>query len=162
MNLVSIKSKTHKRIGRGLSAGQGKTAGRGTKGQKSRSGHNIPRRFEGGQTPISMRLPKLPGFKSGHEKAVVITLDKISRNYKAGEEVSLKTLIEKGLAKKGQRAKVLNTGKLTVAVSASDDIKISEGAASMFAKTDKPATKASAKKDEVKSAEPAEEKPAEK
>ena len=55
--------KTAKRLGRGISAGGGKTAGRGTKGQKSRAGHNIPKRFEGGQTPLSMRLPKLRGFK---------------------------------------------------------------------------------------------------
>jgi large subunit ribosomal protein L15 len=51
------------RVGRGISAGQGKTAGRGTKGQKARAGGSIPPWFEGGQTPLHMRIPKLRGFK---------------------------------------------------------------------------------------------------
>ena len=55
------KSKIKKRVGRGISSGQGKTAGRGTKGQRSRSGFNIPKRFEGGQTPYLRRMPKLKG-----------------------------------------------------------------------------------------------------
>jgi large subunit ribosomal protein L15 len=52
------------RVGRGIAAGKGKTAGRGTKGQKSRTGASIPAWFEGGQTPIHMRVPKLHGFKN--------------------------------------------------------------------------------------------------
>jgi large subunit ribosomal protein L15 len=51
------------RVGRGIAAGKGKTAGRGTKGQKSRSGGKVPPWFEGGQTPIHVRVPKLRGFK---------------------------------------------------------------------------------------------------
>jgi large subunit ribosomal protein L15 len=51
------------RAGRGIAAGKGKTAGRGTKGQKSRAGSSIPGWFEGGQTPLSQRVPKLHGFK---------------------------------------------------------------------------------------------------
>ena len=51
------------RVGRGIAAGKGKTAGRGTKGQKSRAGSSIPAWFEGGQTPASQRIPKLRGFK---------------------------------------------------------------------------------------------------
>jgi large subunit ribosomal protein L15 len=52
------------RVGRGIAAGQGKTAGRGTKGQKARAGGNLPAWFEGGQTPLHQRLPKLHGFKN--------------------------------------------------------------------------------------------------
>ena len=52
------------RVGRGIAAGKGKTAGRGTKGQKARAGGSIPPWFEGGQTPIHMRIPKLRGFKN--------------------------------------------------------------------------------------------------
>ncbi len=52
------------RVGRGIAAGKGKTAGRGTKGQRSRAGASIPPWFEGGQTPLSMRIPKLRGFKN--------------------------------------------------------------------------------------------------
>ena len=52
------------RVGRGIAAGQGKTAGRGTKGQKARAGASIPAWFEGGQTPVHIRVPKLRGFKN--------------------------------------------------------------------------------------------------
>jgi large subunit ribosomal protein L15 len=55
-------TKARKRVGRGIAAGQGKTAGRGTKGQKARAGGSIPPWFEGGQTPLHMRIPKLRGF----------------------------------------------------------------------------------------------------
>ncbi len=58
----STKART--RVGRGIAAGKGKTAGRGTKGQKARAGGSIPAWFEGGQTPLHMRIPKLRGFKN--------------------------------------------------------------------------------------------------
>ncbi len=57
------------RVGRGIAAGKGKTAGRGTKGQKSRKSGGVRPGFEGGQMPLYMRLPKLPGFKSKRAKA---------------------------------------------------------------------------------------------
>ncbi len=155
MELVSIKSKNKKRIGRGLSAGQGKTAGRGTKGQKSRSGYNLPRKFEGGQTPLSMRLAKLPGFKSIHKKADIISLDQISANYKDGEIVSLKTLSDKKLIQtKVRRVKILNNGELTVSVTF-DDVKVSKNVAEVskpVAKVEKVAV--------AKEVEPVEKKPA--
>jgi len=133
MKIESIKSKTKKRLGRGISGGQGKTAGRGTKGQKSRSGHNIPKRFEGGQTPLSMRLPKLPGFKSSKPKAFIISLDQISLNFKAGETVSKETLLKKGLIdQKAKKIKVLNNGELTKKVTFADDIKVSKSIASIL------------------------------
>ncbi len=53
-----------RRVGRGIAAGQGKTAGRGTKGQKARAGGSIPAWFEGGQTPLHVRIPKLRGFRN--------------------------------------------------------------------------------------------------
>src|SRR5664280_1542917 len=57
--------KPRTRVGRGIAAGKGKTAGRGTKGQKARTGHgSLPAWFEGGQTPIHIRIPKLRGFKN--------------------------------------------------------------------------------------------------
>lgn len=132
IELTSLKSKNKKRVGRGISGGQGKTAGRGTKGQKSRSGFNIPKRFEGGQTPLSMRLPKLPGFKSLRKKAEVISLDMISANYKNGEEVTLENLSERGLSKIGQSVKILNNGELKVKVTISSEIKIAKSAMSKF------------------------------
>lgn len=69
-NELQISSKRQKaRVGRGIAAGQGKTAGRGTKGQRSRTGKGRRPGFEGGQTPLMQRLPKLPGFRSIRPKA---------------------------------------------------------------------------------------------
>ncbi len=70
--LTVIKNKRHHRVGQGISAGQGKTAGKGTKGQKARTGHGKREGFEGGQTPLMMRLPKLRGFRSIRPKAQVV------------------------------------------------------------------------------------------
>lgn len=62
--LTASKNKDAKRVGRGIAAGQGKTAGRGTKGQKARTGSSRKPGFEGGQNPLMQRLPKLHGFRS--------------------------------------------------------------------------------------------------
>jgi len=67
--LQVAKNQNTRRVGRGIAAGQGKTAGRGTKGQGSRTGKGRRPGFEGGQTPLMMRLPKLPGFHSHHVPA---------------------------------------------------------------------------------------------
>ena len=73
------------RVGRGIAAGKGKTAGRGTKGQKSRSGASIPGWFEGGQTPIHVRVPKLRGFKRrGRIEYQVVNIGRISEYAAAG------------------------------------------------------------------------------
>lgn len=114
-NLISIKNnKPSKRLGRGLSSGKGRTSGRGTKGQKSRSGHNIPRSFEGGQTPLIQRLAKKRGFH-GHQAArPVLSIEKIEKNFNDGDVVNLKTLYAKGLiADPKIRIKILGPGKLT-------------------------------------------------
>ena len=67
------------RVGRGIAAGKGKTAGRGTKGQKSRAGGSIPAGFEGGQTPVHRRVPKLRGFKNPFKIAYeVVNVGRIS------------------------------------------------------------------------------------
>ena len=83
--LQVAKFKKPKRKGRGISAGSGNTAGRGTKGQKARSGFKSKPLFEGGQTPLIRKLPKLPGFKSHRIPAIVIytgQLDDIKTNSK--------------------------------------------------------------------------------
>jgi large subunit ribosomal protein L15 len=79
-------SKTERtRVGRGISAGKGKTAGRGTKGQKARAGVSIPAWFEGGQTPIHLRVPKLRGFKvRGRTDYEVVNVGALSRAAEAG------------------------------------------------------------------------------
>ncbi|QOP44941.1 50S ribosomal protein L15 [Sulfurimonas paralvinellae] len=77
-NLTPAEGSTHsrKRVGRGQGSGTGKTAARGQKGQKSRSGYKRKRNFEGGQQPLAKRLPKI-GFHSKVEKPYVINVEKI-------------------------------------------------------------------------------------
>ena len=91
-NLQPAKGSTHskKRVGRGQGSGTGKTAARGQKGQKSRTGYKVKLGFEGGQQPLQRRLPKV-GFKSKVEKPFVINVDK---NTKVAElsEITLETL----------------------------------------------------------------------
>lgn len=78
-DLVVNKNTRSKRVGRGISAGQGKTAGRGTKGQKARTGHRkMSSVFMGGQRAIMQAVPKLKGFKSIHKKAEVVYTDNLS------------------------------------------------------------------------------------
>ena len=78
-DLVVEKNTRPSRKGRGISAGQGKTAGRGTKGQKARTGHRkMPAGFMGGQRAIMQAVPKLKGFKSFHPKAEVVYTDRLN------------------------------------------------------------------------------------
>lgn len=78
-DLVVEKNTRPSRKGRGISAGQGKTAGRGTKGQKARTGHSkMPAGFMGGQRAIMQAIPKLKGFKSIHAKAEVVYTDRLN------------------------------------------------------------------------------------
>ena len=78
--------KEKRRVGRGIAAGQGKTAGRGTKGQKARAGGKIPAWFEGGQTPLHQRIPKLRGFVNKFKiEYEVVNIGDIARLVEAGE-----------------------------------------------------------------------------
>ncbi len=104
------KAKT--RVGRG-EASKGKTAGRGTKGTKAR--YQVPERFEGGQMPLHMRLPKLRGFKNPFRTEYqVVNLDKLAALYPEGGQVTVEDLVAKGAVRKGQLVKVLGTGEITV------------------------------------------------
>ncbi len=107
------------RVGRGEGS-KGKTAGRGTKGTKAR--YQVPARFEGGQMPMHMRLPKLRGFKNPFRvEYQVVNLDKLSALYPNGGDVTVADLVAKGAVRKGQPVKVLGTGELTVKVSVAVD-----------------------------------------
>jgi large subunit ribosomal protein L15 len=107
------------RVGRGEGS-KGKTAGRGTKGTKAR--YQVPERFEGGQMPMHMRLPKLRGFKNPFRvEYQVVNLDKLSALYPDGGDVTVADLVAKGAVRKGQPVKVLGTGELTVKVSVAVD-----------------------------------------
>ena len=99
-----------KRVGRGIGSGNGKTAGRGHKGQKSRSGGSIPRWFEGGQMPLQQRLPKF-GFSS---RVNNLSTDINLRMLDGMKEVSLETLKEKKLVnKKINKVKIYGDYKLS-------------------------------------------------
>src|SRR5690625_3282159 len=105
------------RVGRG-EASKGKTAGRGTKGTRARN--QVPATFEGGQTPLHMRLPKMKGFKSPFkEEFQVVNLDRLSALFPEGGEVGIDDLVARGAVRAGQRVKVLGSGEITSAVQVS-------------------------------------------
>lgn len=107
------------RVGRGEGS-KGKTAGRGTKGTKAR--YQVPARFEGGQTPLHMRLPKLRGFKNKFRTEFqVVNLDKLAALYPEGGEVTVADLVAKGAVRGGHPVKVLGTGDVSVKLSLAVD-----------------------------------------
>jgi large subunit ribosomal protein L15 len=102
------------RVGRGQ-GGKGKTAGRGTKGSKART--QISARFEGGQMPLHMRVPKLKGFTSPFRvEFQVVNLDRLSTLYPDGGEVTIVDLAARGAVRPGEPVKVLGSGDVTVAL----------------------------------------------
>ncbi|MBO7132344.1 50S ribosomal protein L15 [Candidatus Saccharibacteria bacterium] len=115
-NDLSVNKNTRpSRKGRGISAGQGKTAGRGTKGQKARAGHNkMPRGFMGGQRAIMQAVPKLKGFKSYHPKAEIVYTDRL--NDLKGK-VDNFTLADKSLISSPYvKVKIITRGELTAKI----------------------------------------------
>jgi large subunit ribosomal protein L15 len=110
--LSSSAHKSPKRVGRGIAAGQGKTAGRGTKGQNARTGGGVRPGFEGGQNPLMQRLPKLPGFHSHRVKAELVytsQLDQVS-----GTVVDNFTLADAGITSSPYvRVKLVVKGDVT-------------------------------------------------
>ena len=110
----SVPKKNRKRIGRGNSSGWGKTAGKGSNGQNSRAGGGVKPYFEGGQMPIYRRVPER-GFSNAifEKEYTVISLAFLNENFNDGEEVSLETLFNKCLIKKGRDGiKILGNGEL--------------------------------------------------
>jgi large subunit ribosomal protein L15 len=106
--------KSVRRVGRGIGSGWGKTAGRGQKGQKARSGGGKGPGFEGGQTPLQRRLPKR-GFnnKVFRKNWVIVNVEKLNR-FDDGTEVTPKLLLESGIIKNtGDGVKILGRGELT-------------------------------------------------
>jgi large subunit ribosomal protein L15 len=104
---------SRKRVGRGPGSGHGKTSTRGQKGQGSRTSVNLPKTFEGGQTRLTMRTPKLRGFTNKWRKQfAVLNLTKLNR-FEAGTEVRPELLVEAGIIKDvGAGIKVLGAGDL--------------------------------------------------
>ncbi|HWS86602.1 MAG TPA: 50S ribosomal protein L15 [Pyrinomonadaceae bacterium] len=121
-NLKPAAGSTHKkkRVGRGPGSGLGKTAGRGNKGQKSRSGYSGKVGFEGGQMPLQRRLPKR-GFTNIFKKQwIEVTLATLENSFEAGDSITPETMHDRGVIAKGKRdIVVLGTGELTKALTVS-------------------------------------------
>jgi large subunit ribosomal protein L15 len=145
-NLRAPEGSTHKkkRVGRGPGSGLGKTAGRGNKGQKSRSGYSMKIGFEGGQMPLQRRLPKR-GFTNIFRKQwIEVSLAALENNFDANEEITPELLHERGLIKKAKHdVVVLGTGDITKPVrvsahrftkSAREKIELAGGTATVIGK----------------------------
>lgn len=114
---VSISRKKAKRLGRGIGSGQGKTSGKGHKGQNARSGSSRPRAFEGGTMPLYRRIPKR-GFNNERfsDKHIVVNVEDLNA-LSEGQTVSLAELVKAGIIKanKGVKyVKILGNGELKV------------------------------------------------
>lgn len=161
---VSANKKTN-RVGRGIAAGQGKTAGRGTKGQKSRTGSSRKPGFTGGQTPIMQALPKLPGFKSKKVKMENVYTGELDQF--AGKTIDTAVLADAGLISNAYvRVKLLVKGdvekKLDVKLQGASETAIEAiqnagGTFEKVAQVTRPVTSTSVKKlDKAAKAEKAE------
>ena len=132
MYLNSLKpakgaNKASRRVGRGIGSGSGKTAGRGHKGQKSRSGGSVRAGFEGGQMPLQMRLPKF-GFSS--RKSRFSAQVRLSEIEIAGlDAITLQTLVEANLVPlRTRKAKIILSGELKHKVSVDASVGVTKGA----------------------------------
>ena len=124
--------KARKRLGRGAGSGTGKTAGRGLNGQLSRAGGGKQPGFEGGQTPLARRLPKLPGFKNiNRVEYVPVNVGRLEEKFNAGDVVDGEALAKAGIIKHADALiKVLGDGELTKALT----VKVDKVSASAKAK----------------------------
>ena len=121
--------RNRKRVGRGPASGNGKTAGRGMNGQKSRAGGGKGAGFEGGQTPLARRLPKLPGFRNFNRvEYVPVNVSRLDAKFNAGDLVDADTLYAAGIIKNTTAPiKVLGDGEITKALTVRVD-KVSSSA----------------------------------
>lgn len=131
--LKVAKRKERKRIGRGGKTGT--TAGRGSNGQKSRSGASVDPLFEGGRSTLLERMKKVRGFKSVHPKKHTVTLSTLDRVLADGDIVTRALLVEKGAVDKKallEGVKVVATGTLSKKITLGDDVLVSETAKKSF------------------------------
>ncbi len=122
MNLSDLKppkgaKHAKKRVGRGEGSGSGVTAGRGHKGQKSRSGYHHKRGFEGGQMPLQRRVPKRGFFNKFRVEYAVVNLDTLADRFEAGTEVTPDLLRERRLVRSNAKlVKILGRGDIETAL----------------------------------------------
>ena len=119
-------NKNRKRLGRGAGTGHGKTAGRGHKGFKSRSGSGIKPGFEGGQMPLQRRLPKRGFTNIFRKEYVIVSLSQLD-SFDGSAEINTAALVDAAIVKKGVLVKVLANGEVTKALNIEVD-KISDSA----------------------------------
>ncbi len=125
-------TKQRKRLGRGPGTGHGKTAGRGHKGYKSRSGSGIKPGFEGGQMPLQRRLPKRGFYNRFGKEYSLVSLSQLE-SFDGKSEINAEVLFEAGMIKKGSLVKILANGELSKAVNVKVD-KISKNARALIEK----------------------------
>jgi large subunit ribosomal protein L15 len=137
MNLSNLQpapgsTKARKRVGRGHGSGHGGTSGRGMNGQASRAGGTKGPGFEGGQTPLAMRLPKLPGFRNINRKEYLpVNVSRLEEKFEAGAVVDHEALVAAGIIKHADAlVKVLGDGEITKALT----VKVDKVSASAQAK----------------------------
>jgi large subunit ribosomal protein L15 len=130
--LIISRNKSKRRVGRGISAGQGKTAGRGTKGQGARKSGGVRPGFEGGQMPLYMRVPKLRGFKSKRTPAEVVYTGQLEAIKKA--IINNTVLAEAGLVSSSYASvKLISKGELK----SKKDVKLQGASASAIKSLEK-------------------------
>ncbi|MDH3325041.1 MAG: 50S ribosomal protein L15 [Candidatus Peregrinibacteria bacterium] len=125
-----IKKATRKRKGQGNSAGQGTYGGRGMNGQNARAGGGVRPGFEGGQTPLIQRMPKMRGFNNPNRvESQVLNLTVLEANFGDGEKVNFDSLVTKKLINKNNaKVKILGAGEITKKVEVEEGLLISAGA----------------------------------
>lgn len=127
-------TKARKRVGRGNGSGHGNTSGRGSNGQKSRAGGGKRNGFEGGQNPLAMRLPKLPGFKNiNRVEYEPVNVSRLDALFEDGDVVDHASLTAKGIIKRTScLVKVLGDGEIAKSLTVKVD-KVSASAAAKIA-----------------------------
>ena len=118
-----VPRQARKRVGRGDSSGNGRTAGRGDKGAGQRSGYSRRLHFEGGQIPLFRRLPKRGFNNPNHKEYAVVNISILESAFASGDEVTVDSLRAKGLLGKklGEGVKILGDGELTKALKVTAD-----------------------------------------
>jgi large subunit ribosomal protein L15 len=125
--IKSERNKNRKRVGRG--GKKGTYSGKGMKGQKSRSGYSRRATWEGGRTTLIAGTKKNRGFKSRHNKMLVINLEILDKKFKDGEKITLESLQKNGIIKKiSQPVKILSTGEITKKIIVGKNILLSKSA----------------------------------
>lgn len=150
-NLKKIVTKEKKRRGRGASSGVGGTSGRGSKGEKARTGKKISPWFEGGQTPLYRRLPKRGFTNPSSIDYEILNVADLNR-FEDGSVINEDLLRDEGLLKKNKKAKILGSGVLVKRLTV-EDVKLSRSAKEKIEGVGGTVVTGIAKKEEVEQTE---------